>query len=89
MSWSASFFVMASPPHTLSTILTARVVNGKPSLRTLASSPGVFTTPRACCRFCVPKAALLAFDRSTIGDVLERLEAKGLLRETQAQRISV
>jgi len=37
-------FVLA--PHTLSTILTARAVNGELSLLALASSLGAFTAPK-------------------------------------------
>jgi hypothetical protein len=33
-------------PHTLSAILTARAVNGKPSRLALASSPGALSAPK-------------------------------------------
>lgn len=41
----------------------------------IASNPGVDATRLS---------SLIAFDRSTLGDVLERLEAKGLLRRKSA-----
>ena len=43
------------------------------ALRMIAETPGVDATRLS---------ALIAFDRSTIGDVLERLEAKGWVRRT-------
>jgi transposase-like protein len=42
------------PPHTLSTILTARAVNGKLSRLALASSPGALTAPQMA-RRCAPR----------------------------------